>query len=36
VAEAYGWGDDRRAGAFTDAKILARLLALNQSRPAAG
>jgi type II restriction/modification system DNA methylase subunit YeeA len=32
VAEAYGWGDDWRAGAFTDDEILARLFELNQRR----
>jgi len=35
VAEAYGWGDDWRAGALTDDEILARLFALNQQRSAA-
>lgn len=35
VAEAYGWGDDWRAGALTDDEILARLFRLNQSRAAA-
>ena len=30
VAEAYGWGDDFRAGALTDDEILARLFRLNQ------
>ena len=35
VAEAYGWGDDWRAGALTDDEILARLFQLNQSRAAA-
>ncbi|MEO0625225.1 MAG: hypothetical protein AAFU49_00035 [Pseudomonadota bacterium] len=34
VAEAYGWGDDFRAGALTDDEILARLFALNQQRAA--
>lgn len=32
VAEAYGWGDDWRAGKLTDEQILARLFALNQER----
>ncbi|MCX7282530.1 MAG: class I SAM-dependent DNA methyltransferase, partial [Novosphingobium sp.] len=32
VAEAYGWGDDFRAGALTDDEILARLFRLNQER----
>ncbi len=32
VAEAYGWGDDWRAGLLTDDEILARLFALNQAR----
>jgi type II restriction/modification system DNA methylase subunit YeeA len=32
VAEAYGWGDDWRAGALTDDEILARLFRLNQER----
>lgn len=32
VADAYGWGDDWRAGALTDDDILARLFALNQRR----
>ena len=35
VAEAYGWGDDFRAGALTDDEILARLFRLNQQRAAA-
>ncbi len=35
VAEAYGWGDDWRAGALTDDEILARLFKLNQQRAAA-
>jgi type II restriction/modification system DNA methylase subunit YeeA len=34
VAEAYGWGDDWRAGALTDDEILARLFRLNQERSA--
>ena len=34
VADAYGWGDDFRAGALTDDDILARLFALNQQRAA--
>jgi hypothetical protein len=32
VAEAYGWGDDERAGKLTEDEILARLFALNQKR----
>lgn len=32
VAEAYGWGDDMRAGLLTDEEILARLFHLNQER----
>jgi type II restriction/modification system DNA methylase subunit YeeA len=32
VADAYGWGDDWRAGTLTDDAILARLFALNQAR----
>jgi hypothetical protein len=32
VAEAYGWGDDWRAGLLTEDEILARLFALNQKR----
>ena len=32
VAEAYGWGDDWRAGLLTDDEILARLFRLNQER----
>ena len=32
VAEAYGWGDDWRAGHLTDDEILARLFRLNQDR----
>jgi type II restriction/modification system DNA methylase subunit YeeA len=35
VAEAYGWGDDWRAGALTDDEILSRLFALNQQRAGA-
>lgn len=35
VANAYGWGDDFRAGLLTDDEILARLFALNQARAAA-
>ena len=34
VAEAYGWGDDWRAGALTDDEILSRLFQLNQERAA--
>ena len=32
VAEAYGWGDDWRAGMLTDDEVLARLFGLNQER----
>ncbi|MGI9362984.1 MAG: class I SAM-dependent DNA methyltransferase [Parasphingorhabdus sp.] len=32
VAEAYGWGEDFRAGLLTDDEILARLFRLNQER----
>ncbi|WP_310476290.1 class I SAM-dependent DNA methyltransferase [Sandarakinorhabdus sp.] len=32
VADAYGWGDDWRAGALSDDKILAQLFRLNQLR----
>ncbi|MEP3329198.1 class I SAM-dependent DNA methyltransferase [Sedimentitalea sp.] len=35
VAEAYGWGDDWRAGLLTDDEILSRLFKLNQERSAA-
>lgn len=35
VADAYGWGDDWRAGALSDDEILARLFRLNQERAAA-
>ena len=34
VADAYGWGDDWRAGTLTDDEILARLFHLNQERAA--
>ena len=34
VAEAYGWGDDWRAGTLTDDEILSRLFHLNQQRAA--
>ena len=34
VAEAYGWGEDFRAGLLTDDEILARLFRLNQERSA--
>ncbi|MAW86512.1 MAG: SAM-dependent methyltransferase [Phyllobacteriaceae bacterium] len=34
VAEAYGWGDDYRAGKLTDDEILSRLFRLNQERAA--
>ncbi|QGN56181.1 DNA methyltransferase [Novosphingobium sp. Gsoil 351] len=36
VADAYGWGDDWRAGPLSDDEILARLFALNQDRAAVG
>lgn len=36
VAEAYGWGDDWRAGLLTDDEILGRLFRLNQTRSKAG
>lgn len=32
VADAYGWGDDWRAGTLTDDEILTRLFHLNQER----
>ena len=35
VAEAYGWGDDWRAGLLTEDEILSRLFKLNQGRAAA-
>jgi type II restriction/modification system DNA methylase subunit YeeA len=35
VADAYGWGDDWRAGLFTDDDILARVFHLNQERASA-
>lgn len=35
VADAYGWGEDWRAGRLGDDEILARLFALNQARAAA-
>ncbi|MGO4909032.1 class I SAM-dependent DNA methyltransferase [Pseudorhodobacter sp. W20_MBD10_FR17] len=35
VAEAYGWGDDYRAGLLTEDETLSRLFHLNQSRAAA-
>lgn len=34
VADAYGWGEDFRAGLLTDDEILARLFRLNQARSA--
>lgn len=34
VAEAYGWGDDWRAGLLTEDEILKRLFDLNQQRAA--
>ena len=36
VADAYGWGEDWRAGRLDDDEILARLFALNQNRSAGG
>ena len=36
VAEAYGWGDDWRAGLLTEDEILARLFKLNQERAKIG
>ena len=36
VANAYGWGDDYRAGLLTDDEILARLFRLNQERTGTG
>ena len=36
VADAYGWGDDWRAGRLTDDEILARLFRLNQERAGKG
>ncbi|WP_316648818.1 hypothetical protein [Ovoidimarina sediminis] len=35
VAEAYGWGNDFRAGMLSDDEILARLFRLNQDRASA-
>ena len=35
VAEAYGWGDDWRAGLLTEDEILSRLFKLNQESAAA-
>lgn len=32
VADAYGWGDDYRAGTLSDDEVLARLFRLNQKR----
>ena len=34
VTDAYGWGDDWRAGRLNDDEILSRLFALNQARSA--
>lgn len=34
VADAYGWGEDHRAGRLTDEEIVARLVALNAERHA--
>jgi type II restriction/modification system DNA methylase subunit YeeA len=36
VAEAYGWGDDWRAGLLTDDEVLARLFKMNQDRAGPG
>jgi len=36
VADAYGWGDDFRAGLLTDDEVLARLFRLNQQRAGGG
>jgi type II restriction/modification system DNA methylase subunit YeeA len=36
VAEAYGWGDDWRAGRLSDDEILTRLFRLNQERASSG
>jgi type II restriction/modification system DNA methylase subunit YeeA len=36
VADAYGWGEDWRAGTLADDEILARLFALNQARKGQG
>lgn len=36
VADAYGWGEDWRAGVLTDDEILARLFRLNQQRAGVG
>jgi hypothetical protein len=36
VADAYGWGEDWRAGRLDEDAILGRLFALNQARAAAG
>jgi hypothetical protein len=35
VADAYGWGDDWRAGTLTDDEILSRLFDLNRARSSA-
>ena len=32
VAEAYGWGEEWRAGLFREDEVLARLFRLNQAR----
>jgi type II restriction/modification system DNA methylase subunit YeeA len=32
VADAYGWGEEQRAGSLSDDEVLARLFALNQAR----
>jgi len=34
VADAYGWGDEHRAGTLDDETILSRLVALNKERAA--
>jgi hypothetical protein len=36
VADAYGWGEDWRAGRLDDEAILGRLFALNQARAGRG
>ena len=36
VADAYGWGEDWRAGRLDEDQILARLFAMNQARSAGG
>ena len=36
VADAYGWGEEQRAGTLTDDELLARLFRLNGERTAEG